>query len=366
MKNLICLDIEVLPNYFLVCIQRLSNNKRVTFEALHCALTEEDREKLENLLDKYVSFGYNSLNYDIPLIAMMLDGKTPKEVYEASVDIIENRLPQYQFYKKYDITEHDFDHFDIQEPSPAVMISLKNYATRVGSKKLQEFYLDPHSAISVDEIKKLNKYCWNDVECTIDLYNSIKGRMELRYSMSDEYGLDLRSKSDAQIAEAVISSELSKAGIRAMKPTLPQDYKCRYTAPDYIKFEREDLQELLEEVENIDFELAGNGSVLMPKSLANKKIKIGNTVYKMGIGGLHSQEKKLSVVSDENYVMRNADFTSYYPFIILNNEFYPKHLGEGFLTVYRNIVEDRIKSKSRIPEIKAELKQLYGMIGKKG
>ena len=83
----------------------------------------------------------------------------------------------------------------------------------------------------------------------------------------------------------------------------------------------------------------------MPTELANKNIVIVSATYKMGIGGLHSPEKSLSVVSNETHVMRNADFTSYYPFIILNLELYPKHLGRKFLDVYRRIVYTRLKAK---------------------
>jgi hypothetical protein len=163
--------------------------------------------------------------------------------------------------------------------------------------------------------------------------------------MGNTYGLDLRSKSDAQIAETVITSELAKEGIKAVKPILKESYRARYVAPDFVKFESYDLNSLLEEVEGIRFGLQANGSVKMPPELAKRKIIIGNTTYKMGIGGLHSQEKSLSVVSNETHVMRNADFASYYPFIILNLGLFPKHLGKEFLNVYRKIVETRIKAK---------------------
>ena len=368
MLKLLCLDVEVLPNYFLINIQRLDDNKRISFEAYNSFLPIEQRRRLRHILSKHTSFGFNSNNYDIPIISAILDGNHCERVYEISKTIVENGLPSYATYKQFDLTKRQFNHFDIQEPSPAVMISLKNYGTRVGSKKLQEFYLDPHTPISPSQVNALKDYCWNDIEVTIDLYNSIKGRMELRESMSEQYGLDLMSKSDAQIAEAVITSELSKVGIEAKQPTMRNNYKCKYVAPDYIFFEDKELNNLVAEICELNFELASNGAVKMPSSLANKKINIGQTVYKMGIGGLHSQEKKLSVVSNDYSVMRNADFTSYYPFIILNNKLYPKHLGEGFLTVYRNIVETRLKAKAEGNKLVADSLKITinGSFGKFG
>jgi len=360
MKKLICLDIEVLPNYFLIAVKGLESGKLLTMDMYgeHSSLTIEQRRKLTTLLLKYTSFGFNSTKYDMPIINYVLQGRTCSEIHKMSKVIIEKNMPDWMTYREYNLTPKPFDHFDICEPSPAVMISLKNYGTRVGSKKLQEFYLDPHKPISVDEKQDLIGYCENDLDVTIDLYNAIKDRIDLRINMGEQYGLDLRSKSDAQIAETVITSELDKQKIKAVKPTLSNNYRAKYVAPEFIKFETYDLNNLLQVVEDIRFTLAANGAVKMPKELADRKIVIGDTTYKMGIGGLHSQEKSLSVVSNDTYVMRNADFTSYYPFIILNLGLYPKHLGEKFLNVYRNIVEDRVKSKMRIGEIKKEIKEL--------
>lgn len=370
MNKLICLDIEVLPNYFLIVIKGLRSGKYIRMDMYgeDTSLTIDQKRKLRKMLRQYTSFGYNSNKYDMVLINYALEGATCYEMYQASKAIVEKNKPDWLSYRDLGIEPINFDHFDICEPAPAVMISLKNYGTRVGSKKLQEFYLDPHTPINKEQVKGLNDYCENDVEVTHDLYEAIKDRIELRVAMSEQYGVDLRSKSDAQIAETVIASELKKLGVTARKPELPRGFKAQYKAPDYIEFKDKKLNDLVEMLEDIKFDIADNGSVKMPKILANHKIVIGNTTYKLGIGGLHSQEKSISVVSDENNVMRNADFASYYPFIILNQELYPKHLGKKFLTIYRNIVETRLKAKAEGNKLVADSLKITinGSFGKFG
>ena len=372
MKKLVVLDIEVLPNYFLLAIKGLESQKVITYDmfGLDNTLTKEQRKKIRVVLNKYTSFGFNSIKYDMPLINYALNGATCKEIHEVSKNIIEKNQPDWMTYRTLDIDPRGYDHFDISEPSPAVMISLKNYGTRVGSKKLQDFYLDPHKPITTDDVGELKNYCNNDLDVTEDLYHAISDRIGLRVSMGEQYGLDLRSKSDAQIAETVITSELKKQGVTAVKPVLSRDYKAKYKAPKFVSFERHDLKGLVKIVEEIDFYLADNGAVKMPKVLANHKIVIGNTTYKMGVGGLHSQEKALSVVSNETHVMHNADFTSYYPFIILNNKLFPKHLGSGFLKVYRSIVETRLKAKAEgnkliADSLKITINGSFGKFGSK-
>jgi hypothetical protein len=369
-NKLVALDIEVLPNYFLLVVKGLDSGKYLKMDMYgeDVTLTKEQRSKINNLLTKYTSFGFNSLKYDIPLINYALSGANCKELHRVSKLIIEKNQPDWMTYRNLGIDPRPYDHFDISEPSPAVMISLKNYGTRVGSKKLQEFYLDPHTPITKEQVEGLIKYCENDVEVTHDLYEAIKDRIELRVEMGKQYGLDLRSKSDAQIAETVLSSELKKVGVEAKKPTLSEGFKATYVAPDYINFNSKQLKEIVELVENVKFDIADNGAVKMPKSLSNYKIVIGNTTYKMGIGGLHSQEKSISVESNDKNVMRNADFSSYYPFIILNQKLYPKHLGKKFLDVYRKIVETRLKAKAEGNKLVADSLKITinGSFGKFG
>lgn len=370
MKKLIALDIECLPNYFLVSVKGVESGNVLNFEAYgeKASLSKADIDKLKSVLRSRTSFGFNSNKYDMPMIAYALTGARCDQLHKVSVKIIEKNTPEWMTMRDLGIEYPTMDHFDISEPSPAVMISLKNYGTRIGSKVLWEFFVDPHKPIDEETRDKMRLYCENDLDVTIDLYNAIKERIALRVAMGEQYGMDLRSKSDAQIAETVITSELAKLKVEAKKPELSMDYHARYKAPEYIEFKSDQLNFLLGLVQGTEFMIAENGQVKMPLQLANHKIKIGNTVYKMGIGGLHSQEKSIAVTSNETHVMRNADFASYYPFIILTQQLYPKHLTKKFLDVYRTIVETRLKAKREGNKLVAESLKITinGSFGKFG
>jgi len=321
------------------------------------------------MLDLYTTFGFNSEKYDIPMILKSLQGATCQELHNLSVSLINGDAPAWALMKSHNLIKPLLlDHFDVCEPSPAVMISLKAYGTRIGSKKLWEFFVDPMLPITPQVAEDMKRYNINDLDTTIDLFNAIKDRIDLRVQMGEQYGIDLRSKSDAQIAEAVIVSELFKEGVQAIKPTLPDNYTCRYTAPAYVSFVSDQLWDVLREVQALEFGLAANGALLMPPSLAKKTIRIGNTDYKLGMGGLHSQEKSIVVESNETHVMRNADFASYYPAIILNNNLAPVHLGGGFLTVYRSIVDRRLEAKRNKDSLVADTLKIVinGSFGKFG
>lgn len=347
MKEFLVLDIEVLPNYFLIAFRKESTGDVLKIDMIgtNTRLLPQQKTKINNLLKKYITIGYNSNNYDMPLINYALSSARCKDIYNVSKKIVDKGMPSWMTYRDMDIKDRGYDHIDIKDPAPAVMISLKNYGTRVGSKKLQEFYLDPHTPIQSNQIEPFKEYCINDLVVTSDLFNKIKERIDLRIAMSEDYGIDLRSKSDAQIAEAVITSELGKVGVEAKRLDFDKSYRPRYKAPKYIQFKSDELNQLLVLVQTVRFDIADNGQIKLPKALSNYKICIGNTKYKIGIGGLHSQEKSLCKVSDDEKTMCNADFESYYPFIIINQRLFPKHLGRKFLYVYEKIVKKRLHAK---------------------
>ena len=192
----------------------------------------------------------------------------------------------------------------------------------------------------------MRDYCVNDLQTTWLLYKSLEKQIDLRCQMSQQYGVDLRSKSDAQIAEAVIKSELHKmTGREYRKPDIDDSTVFRYLDPKIISFQTKQLQDIFKLVTTIPFRLADNGSVKMPDELAKAQIKIGDTQYSLGIGGLHSCEKSQAVVCKDDELLMEQDVAGYYPSIILQQNLAPKSMGEPFLKVYQSIVDRRLKAK---------------------
>jgi hypothetical protein len=97
-------------------------------------------------------------------------------------------------------------------------------------------------------------------------------------------------------------------------------------------------------------------------------VRIGASDYRMGIGGLHSSEEKISHFARDGIVLMDADVTSYYPSIILGCNLFPTHLTEVFLTVYRDIFDTRVKAKREGNKVVNEVLKivLNGSFGKFG
>ena len=340
MKEKVVCDIEISPNYYLVGFKRISDGKKLSFDT-KTALTREQKKTLQGVLKKYQIITFNGLRYDLPMMMLsLMGGITVKDLFKASQVIIGDNLPTFMTMNRFNISPIDIDHIDISEPSPAVFVSLKGYGARLHSTKLQDLPYAYDKVLTDAEIVEMKKYNENDLDTTIDLYNAIKDRIDLRVEMSKEYGQDLRSKSDAQIAEAVIIKELNRAGIKVAKPSIPK--VVTYTPPACIEFDTPILQELLERVSTESFKInPKNGQPVLPDWLKKFPLTIGDTKYQVGVGGLHSKEKKLVVIPNEDEVLRNIDVKSYYPSMILEFGFYPKRLTAKFLDVYRKIYDKR-------------------------
>jgi hypothetical protein len=180
--------------------------------------------------------------------------------------------------------------------------------------------------------------------------------------MSHEYGVDLRSKSDAQIAEAVIKAEIERlTGRRLYKPEI-QEGSFVYKPPDFIGFRTPYMEQVFDTVRKARFYVDSSGVVHLPDELKSLLITIGDSKYQLGIGGIHSTESQITHRLDENHVLIDRDVTSYYPSIILNLELYPKHIGTKFLDVYRKMYTRRLAAKKRSGTLGKKVKALKSQI----
>lgn len=343
-------DVEVYPNFFMVLFKD-TVTKKVTRFQMSPSVTL-DREGLRRTLENNLIVGFNSRNYDVPMIQLALEGYDTYEIKNASDRIILCGIRPWDFCQEFNIEKPDWDHIDLIEVCP-LEGSLKIYAGRLHCKRMQDLPYDPNAEVDREMCQQLYRYCVNDLDNTILVWDNLAQQIALRIELSRVYGTDLRSKSDAQIAEAVITSELSKKLL--YMPKRPENVKrtVKYNVPENLTYTSKRLNLLLDEVRTAEFALKDNGSVVLPDCL-DTVIRIGNGAYRMGIGGLHSSEKSVWYRADEDTLLIDRDVASYYPSIILNQELFPSHLGPAFLEVYGTIVKRRLAAKKAKNKVEAE------------
>lgn len=350
-------DVETYVNFFYVAFKSLDNGKFVAFE--RSPDHDFNPTKLLWMLWRFCIVGFNSRNYDLPMIELAARGASCAKLKEASDFIIKSgpnygteKVTPFAFEKKYGVQIGRYNHIDLIEVAP-LQGSLKLYAGRLHCERMQDLPFPEDHVLTQEDAEIVRPYCCNDLSNTELLFNELAPELKLRAEMSEEYGVDLRSKSDAQVAEAVINSELQKVlGYYPKKPTLSADTVLVYDVPDFVCYQTTQLREMLEVVRNARFYLDGLGSPIMPPELEKLKVTIGGSTYKLGMGGLHSTEKKTAHYATDEIILADNDVESFYPRTILNQRLCPPHLGEAFLTVYEKIVNTRIHAKAEAAKAK--------------
>lgn len=342
-------DTECYPNYWLLKFRPQAGSV-YTFELRAGeSFDAETRRRIAYLFELFTVVSFNGNYYDVPMVSAAIAGYTCEQLKWLNDEIIvrgakpwELSLPNWK----------PADHIDVMEVAPGAG-SLKLYGGRIHSKRLRDLPYEVGRYLSDYEMSEVASYCENDLDLLEDLFVALAPQLKHRADLSERYGIDLRSKSDAQLAETVIKVRCEQAlNRRIYKAEIDWNLAFRYEPPAYLGFQTQPLRELFESVRASVFTLGMSGAVEMPPQLEGLAIGIGSSVYRMGIGGLHSSEKCIVHRADAETVLRDADVASYYPSLILNSGKYPASLGPMFLTIYELIKNERLDAKKLEKELK--------------
>lgn len=360
-------DCEAYPNYFLIAFKDYATKKIIKFEINDITGECFNERKLSWILHSYRTVGFNSIKFDLPIIWLSYSQQNCKIIKEAcNFIILQNEQPR-DIAKRYGFFIPPTKHIDLIEVCP-LRGSLKLYGARLHAPRIQDLPFAIEEPLTEQQIEIVADYCINDLDTTELLLENLKEQLSLREELSIQYNEDLMSKSDAQIAERVISLELKRLTGSAPKRPDIEKLKFKFQVPHNIYFKTPYLQGILNKIASVDFGLDEYGRLERSNNIKDLKIYIGNSVYRMGIGGLHSSEELCSYSSNDEYKLYDTDVASFYPRIVQNLKLYPLHLGEPFLQTYNELVEKRLNAKKnkRIAESENLKVTINGTFGKTG
>ena len=362
--------------------------------------TDDECKEIKSILeDKNNTFiTFNGRGYDFPMMCKMIyDKNSNVKSMKAYNDKIMNKKSIVKsngkvkkvMYKHWEVEEilripkyfitNNFNHIDVMEvvDTPEDR-GLKACAMSLKLENVMDLPFPVGVYISKIESNLMKKYCFLDCEMTKNVYYNLLERVELREVIKDKYKLkwDMRSEPD------------KKLGVDVFKTLCPGVRKGFGTAASYnvkfqddFKFNDKNIQGIFDLIKKRDF----SDEILSKKDSSNeKKNKINKwgkeiadymddyiTRYNIGLGGLHSKERFLSVKCKDDEVLLYIDVGSFYPFIILNNKLFPKHIGEKFLEIYKLLVDERIKQKKAgnkkvADSLKIVINSVFGMTSRNG
>lgn len=351
---------------FLASFKCIITNKYYEFEISD---RKSDLTKLRRFLYQkgLKLIGFNNLNFDYPVIhnSILKDNTdwNANQIYK-QVEIIINseysaiwdnqvKIPQLDLYKIW--------HYDNRNKST----SLKWLEFAMRLPNVEDLPYKPGTILTYDEMDHIIKYCRNDLDATHDFFNLSSKHIAIRQFYTNKEDINLINASETKIAKDVFGKYLSKEmgisykDLRKLRTERYNIYIKDIIFP-YIKFEDEENIKLLEYFNSIEWKSNGEYST---------KIQYSNTYLNVkreyGEGGLHSFDKGAIYESNDEYMIYDLDFASYYPHLSFKNGLHPEHIpNEVFNTLYEGFYTERKnypKSDPRNYVLKIILNASYGL-----
>lgn len=361
--ELVGYDLEVSPNYFLAGFMLPDGT------VYQYRFTDTDLSHLGGLRQfinyieqsPYTLVGFNSNGYDDVVLSEFLANPSTTTAYRTSLRIIEEKAPPWDFIQ-------DVSSIDLIRILPNSM-SLKKIGVCMGHHKLQELPVNPHENLTPEKMRIVDTYNVNDIEITLKLAREIYKELVLRRDLSIEYGIDLRSKGEATIAELILSNHITqKTGLRknelkdiARENVLRNPSFFVNVPPWWDKLPVDkypSLDAVMEKGSAIFNRRIHVSDYKLEPGALSSTLFIGDRWYQMGIGGLHSIDGSGCWIPREGQVCMDVDVTSYYPALMLTQNLSPRHwIVEGvdyFREVFEHIVNTRVEAKREGDKNKAD------------
>lgn len=376
-------DIEVFQNIFHCSVKNTETNDIYKFEISERKNQLRELVKFFKQVDKYITWGdyyttninipanvifcgYNNLHYDNPIINYIIEYEDKlmqynipticSSIFNLSKTITTSSEDNIDAWKhwKYQIW---FDTFDILTMlySNKLRVGLKEIQVTMQYPNVQEFVCDWTKPLPLEDFDSMIDYNINDIESTSELLNRCKKDVDLRIAIEDEYGVRVLSKDGVNIGMKILTQKyLEKTGLtwwdikdlRSPMSVIP----LKDVILPFIKYDSPILQRVLDDMKN---QIVSPGR----KGYENKFV-FNNLRYSVGVGGIHSVNSSEIIIPRDDEMLIDIDVASLYPSMLIEYEFYPKHLGKEFLEVYKQIKDERIEAKHNGDKVKNETLKL--------
>jgi len=358
--NAVVYDLEVYPGYFLLGAQ-FPNGEVVQIDTVRKGEVAPFAAFIERVkTGGYTLVGFNSRGYDdVVLSAFLGSDGDPEAAYLRSVAIIVDEIPPWSFRET-----NPVDSIDLMQILPG-RVGLKVIGVRLGHEKLQELPVRYDKVPDANEREVLRRYNVNDLQITRKLYDLIRPELDLRATMSDQYGVDLRSKGEATLAELILLHEYTKAGgLMDRKGLNAEATRLIDECPEATVREPTWWKALtsasgMEKVRALGEEIFATPVPIRDGRLVggalSRQLYINDRYYTMGVGGLHSVDGPGCWVPGDDEVLLDVDVASYYPNIVLTQGLSPRAWGDYFTPIYRSIVERRLAAKRAGDKVTADV-----------
>jgi hypothetical protein len=365
-------DLETYPNFFLASFKCIITNNFYEFEISD--RKNQLKELREFLYQKGLKLiGFNNINFDYPVLHNTIlknnDNWSSEQIFEEVKLIISNRyssiwdnqtkIPQLDLYRIW--------HYDNKNKST----SLKWLEFAMRMPNVADLPYKPGSILD-DNAKDITiDYCRNDLNATHEFFNKSKKHIEIRQFYTNLEDINLINASEIKMSKEIFGKYLAKE-MKISKKDVTQLRTYRNTFPvtdilfNYVQFTDEVNIKTLETFKKYNWVDTSNMNEEQTKLHSiSFSVPYKNVVREYAEGGLHSFGKPGIYSSDDEYMLVDIDFASYYPHLSFRNKLHPEHIPEKiFSEIYEGFYTERKNYDKKDPRnyvLKIILNGSYGL-----
>jgi len=373
------MDYETICNCFIAVFEHYKKEEKHVFVVCE---QQNDFPKFVTFLQRCVTenewhISYNGLSFDAQISQyilgvkdklLLLDGKSIAEtIYKFAQETIDRSdKGDFALYPPSKLKIRQIDLFKLNHwDNKAKMSSLKWIQYSMDWDNVEEM---PHAhyqpVTNSNELNSVLNYCINDVKSTKQILDHSKEQIQLRQTLTKEYGIDLYSASEPRISKELFLHFLSKKlkwnkseikTLRTRRPTISLN-DCILP---YVQFNTPEFKKMLDYFRTKVITSTKDG---FKYSVNFKGVK---TDY--GLGGIHGAIESGLYEAPPSWTIMTSDVVSFYPNLAIKNQFHPAHIPQKeFGELYEWFFEERKKIPKTDPKnyvYKIILNSTYGLTG---
>lgn len=345
-KDIVVFDWEVFPHWNCMVYNIYNGTDNIEFGVI----TSDDENyvtELRRISKLGYLVGFNIKGYDMQIFNFACMGYTPEELYIHNQKIInsnDGKWKDLSFWRKYEFSDLLDD--------LKTMGSLKQFESNTGLLIKESDIPFGKENLSEEDKKEIIEYCKHDVFATNKLVGARWGYLNAKANCSR-----LSDLNEAECIKNTAAKVCAKMLHAKQKENLNDPY---YEIPEKLKplFKSKIHPTIIAQFEGTEL---SNDFSYEVRYLKN------NFVY--GAGGIHSTyEDSLYSISDENYILVNADFENLYPSLLVVYNYYASGIPEEGKERFQFLLSECRRLKKHLKEMRKqglsgtdEYKEAFGL-----
>lgn len=331
-KDIVVFDWEVFPHWNCMVYNIYNGTDNIEFGVI----TSDDENyvtELRRISKLGYLVGFNIKGYDMQIFNFACMGYTPEELYMHNQKIInsnDGKWKDLSFWRKYEFS----DLFDDLK----TMGSLKQFESNTGLLIKESDIPFGKENLSEEDKKEIIEYCKHDIFATNKLVGARWGYLNAKANCSR-----LSDLNEAECIKNTAAKVCAKMLHAKQKENLNDPY---YEIPEKLKplFKSKIHPTIIAQFEGTEL---SNDFSYEVRYLKN------NFVY--GAGGIHSTyEDSLYSISDDNYILVNADFENLYPSLLVVYNYYASGIPEEGKERFQFLLSECRRLKKHLKEMRKQ------------